>query len=291
VRIGSCDLRVIFCSACQRQPAPRGASNRPANRVATCTRCASVSGAHAATVARTWARCSGVSRSVRRFGVPVMAWSTSMVNRVVVMNDASRFKERLGSHIGFLERSSELYDSGQEDESLRLATSMRLIFHDTNSSTSALSHLQLKGTQMLSSSRGHGNWQDYLAHEINLASSRPVVMKPLLGDAFVAVPLADWWEGESIFVHNGTQSTRKRIILSLGNKDGGAHVDAKLEAYYKVLCAGEYALGITGNMTYAGPPPFPQGIPIYPDNAHLALARQFAHETLASQSQFGWPVA
>jgi hypothetical protein len=78
---------------------------------------------------------------------------------------------------------------------------------------------------------------------------------------------------------------------SLANKDGGAHVDAKLEAYYKVLCAGEYALGITGNLTYAGPPPFPQGVIIYPDNAHLALARQFAHETLASQSYFGWPVA
>jgi hypothetical protein len=113
-------------------------------------------------------------------------------------------------------------------------------------------------------------------------------MKPLLGDAFAKVPLVDWWNGESIFVHNGTQYTRKRIVLSLANKDGGAHVDEELEAYYKVLCAGEYALGITGNLTYAGP--FPQGVAIYADNAHLALARQFAHETLASQSHFGWPV-
>jgi hypothetical protein len=207
------------------------------------------------------------------------------------VNDASRYEQKLGSHIGFLRTSSANFDSGQEDEALRLATSMRVIFHDTNKSTSLLSHLQLKGTKMLSSSRGHGDWKDYLAHEINLASSRPIVMKPLLGDKFAEVPLVDWWEKESIFVHKGTPYTRKRIILSLANKDGGTHVDAKLEAYYKVLCAGEYALGITGNMTYAGPPPFPQGVPIYPDNAHLALAQQFAHETLASQSQFGWPVA
>jgi hypothetical protein len=189
------------------------------------------------------------------------------------MADNTRYKERLGSHIGFLEQSSGLYDSGQEDESLRLATSMRVMFHDT-----------------ASSSRGLGDWRDYLAHHVDLSSQRPIVMKPLLGDSFTQVPLSDWWDGETIFVHVGTNYTRRKIILSVANKDGGAHVDDKLEAYYKVLCAGEYALGITGNLKYDGPPPFPQGVTIYPDNAHLALIRQFAHETLASHRHFGWPV-
>jgi hypothetical protein len=81
------------------------------------------------------------------------------------VNDAQRYGQKLGSHIGFLQRSSATFDSGQEDEALRLATSMRVIFHDTQHSTSLLSLLQLKDTQMLSSSRGHGDWQDYLAHE------------------------------------------------------------------------------------------------------------------------------
>lgn len=122
------------------------------------------------------------------------------------MNDASRYEERLVSHIGFLRTSSATFDSVQEDEALRLATSIRVIVHDTDKSTSLLSHLQLKGTRMLSSSRGHGDWQDYLAHEINLASPRPIVMKPLLGDAFAEIPLADWWEKESIFVHTGRRT-------------------------------------------------------------------------------------
>lgn len=195
------------------------------------------------------------------------------------MNDRARYEERLGSHIGFLQQSASLYDSGQEDESLRLAHSMRVVFHNTNASTSLLSHLQLTGTQMLSSSRGHGNWQDYLAHEIDMTSSQPIVMKPLLGQSFAEVPLSDWWEGESIFRHNGTNYTRKRIILSVDNKDGGAHVDEELEAYYKVLCAGEYAIGITGNLTYSGPTPFPQSVTIYPNNAHLALVRQRSRNT------------
>jgi len=43
-----------------------------ANRTRTASRCASVSGGQVATVARTWARCSGVSLSVRRFGVSVI---------------------------------------------------------------------------------------------------------------------------------------------------------------------------------------------------------------------------
>jgi hypothetical protein len=104
------------------------------------------------------------------------------------------------------------------------------------------------------------------------------------------MPLADWWDGESIFQHDGTNYTRRRIILSVAEKDGGTHVDEDLEPYYKVLLAGEYAIGITGDMTYDGPPPFPQGVTIYPDNAHLALIRQFAHEVLASHRHFKWPV-
>jgi len=205
------------------------------------------------------------------------------------MSNAARFEESLGSQIGFLQRSAQLYDSGQEDESLRLATTMRVIFHQTPQSTSLLTHMQLTGTKMLSSARGHGDWKDYLGHKIDLTSSQPVTMVPLLGQAFTEVPLADWWDGEPIFVDNGTAYTRKKIILSLANKDGGAHVDGELEAYYKVLRAGKYALGITGDMTYSGPPPFPQGVTIYANNAHFALARQFAHETLASQSHYQWP--
>ena len=165
------------------------------------------------------------------------------------------------------------------------------MFHDKGRTTSLLTHLSLKGTAMLSSSRGHGDWKDYLAHVIDLTISRPIVMKPLLGNAFVEMPLEDWWEGESIFVHDGTSYTRRRIVLSMAEKDGGTHVDDDLEAYYKVLYAGEYAIGITGNLAYDGPPPFPQGVTIYPDNAHLALVRQFAHEVLGSAQRFAWPIS
>ena len=60
------------------------------------------------------------------------------------MSDQVRYQKLLGSHIGFLERSSRDYDAGHEDESLRLATSMRVVFHDTRSSTSLLTDLDLR---------------------------------------------------------------------------------------------------------------------------------------------------
>lgn len=205
------------------------------------------------------------------------------------MSDAARFEEQMGIQIGFLSRSSELYDQGYEDESLRLATTMRVMFHQTGSSTSLLTHMGLAGTNMLSSARGHGDWKDYLSQVINLASPLPIQMIPLLGQAFAEVSLDHWWDGEPIFVDNGTPYTRKKIILSLANKDGGAHVDHQLEAYYEVLRAGKYAIGIKGDLQYDGPTPFQQGVTIYPDNAHFALARQFAHEVLVSRHHFNWP--
>ena len=67
-------------------------------------------------------------------------------------------------------------------------------------------------------------------------------------------------------------------------------MDEQLEEYYKVLCAGEYAyaIGITGDLQYEGNPPFPQGVPIFPKNAHLALIRQFSHETMRTADHYRW---
>ena len=184
-------------------------------------------------------------------------------------------------------RSATLFDQGAEDEALRLATGMRVILHDSQASTSLLRHLGLTKTRMLSSWRGHGDWKDYLAQEINLSSSQPVRMRALLGSQFVELTFVNWWNNQSVFVHEGRQYSRRLICLSSANKDGGAHVDKNLEDYYKKLVSGEYMVGITGNLESPGPP-FPQGVTIYPKNAHLALIRQFAHELLCSVEHFKW---
>jgi hypothetical protein len=164
----------------------------------------------------------------------------------------SRFAKKLREQLRFLERSAEFFDQGAEDEALRLATGLRVILHDTQSSTSLVKHLGLTHTRMLSSSLGHGNWQDYLAQEIDLSSSEPVRMRPLLGDQFREMTFDDWWSGEPVFIHRSENYSRRRICLSAANKDGGAHVDSKLDEYYEVLAGGRYMVGITGNLECGG---------------------------------------
>ena len=206
----------------------------------------------------------------------------------VTASDNPRFTDKLKEQLQFIKRSCDAYDQGAENEALRIATSLRVIFHNTTQSVSLMAHLGFENKKMLSSSRGHGDWKDYLSHQINLSSSQPIKLLPILDQQFQELSIGDWWKNETVFVHNGNNHSRRKIILSAANKDGGAHVDDELEEYYKFLCAGEYAFGITGNLSYDGNPPFPQGITIYPSNAHLALIRQFGHETLASVSHFNW---
>jgi hypothetical protein len=200
-----------------------------------------------------------------------------------------RFSDKLREQLGFLTRSASLYDLGAEDEALRMATSLRVLLHDTRSSTSLFKHLGLTNTPMLSSSRGHGNWQDYLSPEVKINSSEPIRMLPLLGRQFMELPFARWWSDEPVFVYQSNGYTRRLICLSAANKDGGAHVDRELEEYYETLAAGQYMVGITGSLEYGGgPPPFPQGVTIWPKNAHLALIRQFTHEFLCSAAHYEW---
>ena len=78
------------------------------------------------------------------------------------------------------------------------------------------------------------------------------------------------------------------IVLSAANRDGGAHVDKKLDKYYKILAAGEYAFGLKGNLTFNGKPWFQQGVTHYAKNAHLALIRQGGYEALVSVKHFSW---
>ncbi len=204
------------------------------------------------------------------------------------MPDPIRITQKLTEQLNFIRRSCTSFDQGHEDEALRIATSLRILFHDTGKSVSLMKHLALKDTTMLSSSRGLGDFKDYLSHRIDLTSEAPIKMIPLLGERFRVLPLGDWWSNEAVFIYNNEGHARKKIILSAANKDGGAHVDAALETYYEILCSGKYTLGITGNLKYPEAPPFPQGITIYPKNAHLALIRQFAHEVLVSASHFNW---
>jgi hypothetical protein len=205
---------------------------------------------------------------------------------IMATSREARLIAKLKEQLQFIRRSCEAFDGGVESEAIRIATALRVIFHTSKTSTPLVALLGIDGERMLSSSRGWGNWQDYLKLEMNLNSPEPIRCLPLLGSPLKELPIAVWWNKESVFTYHAQNYTRRKIILSAADKDGGAHVDEKLEEYYESLCGGVHALGITGNLTHSGKPPFPQGITQYPKNSHLALIRQFGHEAALSFDRF-----
>jgi hypothetical protein len=191
--------------------------------------------------------------------------------------DRARLLELLDENLEFLNLSATSYDEGYEAEAKRLAVTIRVLLHDTDLSHSLLNQLRVKekllftdtalheapgriqmgpGLAMLKFTSGEGG--EYVPMLDNLSPTR--IQPPL--------PFAGWWQS-SILMGTGPSWTRKKLVLELANKEGGAHVDPKLNAAYEAL-ANHNALGWTAN-TGSGPEPF-KGSPV------SASVRQIAYE-------------
>lgn len=211
-----------------------------------------------------------------------------------------RFRNQLAMNVGFLRRSCELFDQGYTDEGIRIATALRVLLHDTKSSKSLLSHLKVKGIMKFNSSC-HPPPSGVLMFEgmgvVSMKVSGHDVSRrldPVLDEnacKHIPVPVEQWWE-MPVYVQNRlirsgtgedevvqTHLRRRDIILAAANKDGGAHVDEKLEPNYERLASsgalGMYLDQITvGDGTLVFLPPL--------ENAHLVYLRQMGYEVLNS---------
>ena len=201
-------------------------------------------------------------------------------------SDNERFSTKLVEQIGFIQRSCSAYDEGLEEEAIRIATSLRIIFHDTSKSTSLITHLGIGAVPMLSSAKGRGNLNDYIAWILSWESIPQVTDTPQFGDKFQPVNIKRWWDGEVVLVHDNRDYTRRKIILATANTDGGAHVAEKLDEFYRALGEGTQGISLVVNMSKV--PETERGIEHRAKNAHLAMIRQFAFEFLAAVRRFKW---
>lgn len=201
----------------------------------------------------------------------------------------SRFLLRFKEQVEFIQTSCKAYDGGAEAEALRIAVCLRLLFHQTKSSTSLIKHLNFERKPILSAICTSGKHLDLIGYKFDLNARHPVQTAPRLGSEFNTVKIAEWWSQEAVLEFESRDYFRKDIVCDVANKDGGAHVDEDLPHYFSALYAGGPTLGIAGNLEYSGgPPPFEQGVLQHPVNGHLALIRQFAHEVLTSVKHFNW---
>jgi hypothetical protein len=149
----------------------------------------------------------------------------------------------------FLTTSCREYDSGNLDEAIRIATSLRVIFHNTGASTSLLVHLGATGIEILSTcgkpttNNPEGYWPGLVQIVIDLAQET-MKSNPKFNatpGAHRMLPFSAWWDGEVVFYGGGRRIKRKQLVIDAANKDGGAHVDASLPPNYRWMIEGSDA--------------------------------------------------
>lgn len=144
--------------------------------------------------------------------------------------------EHLDEQIDFLKASSTSFDAGFDGEIKRLAISVRVLVHDTGSSTSLLALLNKKGIQFLDTSLPFDE-QNVMTHssliQISMGQKGNRVL-PFLDDGPFdrQIDFEPWWNGIVFVDKDRNEFSRKDIVLALANKEGGAHIDNKLDAKY-----------------------------------------------------------
>lgn len=153
-------------------------------------------------------------------------------------------KNHLKEQIEFLKRSSESYDKGYVSEAKRLSVVIRVLLHNTENSKSLLTLLNRQNMCFYDTASGYD--------PKNLVPTTGLVMIRLGGgkSGFIPpldngpptrykkgkVPFDTWWNGIVIVNKNkNVIMTRKDLITYVSNKDGGAHVDRKLDKFYADL--------------------------------------------------------
>ena len=161
--------------------------------------------------------------------------------------------------------------------------------HDTKNSVSLLGYLELKNINFVSTALTRKLEVVYLGlvRQINVGVSDgkggeakywPICSKKYFPAQmeFNKLDFESWWEKEAIFsTVNGVTLTRKDLILTMANKDGGAHYDEAVTARYDAF-RHSYSGGSTLIGLHSGVKRGYDNVPIH------AAVRQIGYEVLAS---------
>ena len=180
----------------------------------------------------------------------------------------------LKEQISFLEASANSFDIGMEEEAKRLAATIRILVHDTSLSHSLLGQVGKPLKFFDTSSDLDSN--NILAHGglISILNEpqqvRYVAMLDNLPSNTIKIIDFDSWWNKPVFVDGkGRKLTRKDLILTAANQDGGVHVDPSLDETYANLSRNGLDMIVNHG----------RGARIL-DKPERAAIRQIAHEVL-----------
>ena len=192
-----------------------------------------------------------------------------------VRRTTADFEDQLQRQLDFLRNSAKAFDRVHREEAVRLAVALRVLFHQTEKSTSLVRLLGIENSVRLLTTIDNAYKTDPVTGRTEAVIAMWVSFDPdytpPLGSARRRdiVPLADWWN-QAVLCLEGNPVTRCQVVLAAANKDGGAHVDPKPAGAARKL--------ISGTVTYQ-----PEGSTeeVSLGNVHFALLRQFAYEILS----------
>ena len=173
----------------------------------------------------------------------------------------NELNEKLSQALELLKLNCKQFDEGSVVSAVQIATQLRVLVHDTNKSVSLLAQTGLKNTiQYLDSSIRHRGGLCFwsmanVSHQTILSNGEiyagllrkkmtdglngkmPTLdFAPLMGDNSRESQWEDfatWYTGQTMFEYRQLKMTRKDIICTLANKEGGAHVDLNYSDDYK----------------------------------------------------------
>ncbi|GJL54324.1 MAG: hypothetical protein NPIRA02_14560 [Nitrospirales bacterium] len=185
-------------------------------------------------------------------------------------------ESHLREQLQFLESSCNLFDEGIESEAKRLAVTLRILFHDTNSSKSLLGQLNRLRTKFCDTAFDW-NPDSILTHGglVYIASGPPTARYVAMLDdtpnpVKKEVEFENWWNKPVFVDKQRRQLSREKLILTTADQDGGAHVDPTLEESY-------YALSRENSLNWVANDGYSENAMEGPEKAAI---RQIAHETL-----------
>ena len=143
---------------------------------------------------------------------------------------------KVGEQLALLRLLGREFDAGTRVTGYPLATTIRVLVHDTPSSHALLAQLGELGTMPFVDTSAPINPKNLLLTHGGLVISRvtpgvgsewvPRIEVPPAPDAQPRdVPFPSWWDTDVMRDGQGVLWSRRRMVLTIANKEGGAHID------------------------------------------------------------------
>lgn len=182
----------------------------------------------------------------------------------------------LSKQLGFLSRSVDAFDAGYTDEATRIAQVLRILFHDKGTSRSLLGQLGMKNEVFLDTSPpifGETVLPEITLVQLGIGGTADQSFIAPLNDVPQKrqIPAEHWWAQIVIRNRNSHAFSRSRLVRTMADQDGGAHVDPSIDSEYREIAEGAFGYQFLAD-----------GVPVKPNDVMFVTIRQIAHEVLST---------